>query len=229
MIAEIFPEAYDIDGRQTFRPDQRHKRNRFPSSFPIGQYLSQRLETNCRTLEDLRMFFRKCRYVSDLQQFGRQDFWMLPEEFERTKMGDCEDFAMYAWRQIMSIGHPARFVLGRCGRYGEGHAWVTFQSGGKTFLLEPLAAFNGPHLPRLRTLSYKPYLSVAWDGNKAHFYKHNERNFVPPISTLPQLVAELLLLETIPLLKLLALSVAAIPMLTLKTILRKGRERAHKP
>jgi hypothetical protein len=123
MIAEVFPEAYDTKGRPTFRPDQR-RRSRFPSSFPIGRYISQPLSVECKNLEDLRGFLRKCRYVSDEEQFGLADFWMPPEEFERSRKGDCEDFALYAWRQLLSLGYSARFVGGKHGRYGEGHAWV---------------------------------------------------------------------------------------------------------
>jgi hypothetical protein len=189
MIAEVFPEAYDTKGRPTFRPDQR-RRSHFPSSFPIGRYISQPLGVECKNLEDLRGFLRKCRYVSDEEQFGLADFWMPPEEFERSRKGDCEDFALYAWRQPLSLGYSARFVGGKHGRYGEGHAWVTFEKDGKTFLLEPQARSFGPRLPRLSTLAYKPDVSVDWDGEKAHFYSHSERKFTPPVRQIPALVLE---------------------------------------
>jgi hypothetical protein len=189
MIAEVFLEAYDAEGRPTFRPDQR-RHSRFPSSFPIGRYVSQPLSVECKSLEGLRTFLRKCRYVSDEEQFGLADFWMPPEEFERSRKGDCEDFALYAWRQVMSLGYFARFVGGRHGRYGDGHAWVTFEKDGKTFLMEPLACSSGPTLPRLSTLAYKPDVSVEWDGEKAHFYLHRERKFMPAARQVPALVLE---------------------------------------
>src|SRR5215469_4846749 len=53
MIAKLFPEAYDVQGRPTFRPDQRH-RGRFPATFPIGRYVTQPLTIKCQSLEDLR-------------------------------------------------------------------------------------------------------------------------------------------------------------------------------
>jgi hypothetical protein len=189
MIAEVFPEAYDTEGRPTFRPDQR-KRSRFPSSFPIGRYISQPLSVECKNLEDLRNFFTKCRYVSDEEQFGLPDFWMPPEDFEHIRKGDCEDFALYAWRQLQSLGFRTRFVGGKNGRYGDGHAWVTFEQDGKTFLLEPQASSLGPRLPRLSTLGYKPDVSVEWDGEKAHFYLHKDRKFIPSAGQLPALVME---------------------------------------
>jgi hypothetical protein len=189
MIAEVFSEAYDTEGRPAFRPDQK-RRSHFPSSFPIGRYLSQPLSVECKNLEDLRSFLRKCRYVSDEEQFGIPDFWIPPEEFEKSRKGDCEDFALYAWRQLLSLGYSARFVGGKHGRYGEGHAWVTFKQEGKTFLLEPQACSVGPHLPRLSTLAYTPDVSVEWDGQKAHFYSHKARKFIPPVPQIPALVSE---------------------------------------
>jgi hypothetical protein len=189
MIAETFPEAYDAVGRSTFRPDQRRRR-RLTTTFPVGRYFSQPLTVECKNLEDLRTFLRKCRYVSDKEQFGQDDYWMPPEEFERSRKGDCEDFALYAWRQLLAMGYSARLTGGRHGRYGEGHAWVTFKKGDKAFLLEPQARGLGLRLPRLSTLAYTPYFSIEWDGNKAHFFQHEERKGNPSIAKIPALVFE---------------------------------------
>jgi hypothetical protein len=189
VIAEIFPKAYDVDGRSTFRPDQLHRR-RFPSTFPIGRYLTHPLTVRCRSLEDLRKFLRKCRPVSDKEQFGKDDYWMPPEEFEKSRKGDCDDFAMYAWRQLLEMGYRARFVAGRIGDGPVKHAWVTFQKDGKHFLLEPQANFLGLRFPRLDALQYKPDASVEWDGQKAKFFFHQPRTFFPPLFQIPGLVLE---------------------------------------
>jgi hypothetical protein len=156
----------------------------------MGRYLSQPLSVECKNLEDLQSFLRKCRPVSDEDQFGVPEYWMPPDEFERARKGDCEDFSLYAWRQLLALGYSARFVGGKVGRYSEGHAWVTFEENGKTFLLEPQACWLGMRFPRLRTLAYKPDVSVEWDGKKVHFYKHEERKFTPPMQQIPRLVVE---------------------------------------
>ena len=189
MIAEIFPEAYDIEGRPTFRPDKLHRR-RFPSTFPIGRYVTQPLTVKCQTLDDLRRFLRTCRGVSDKEQFGKDEYWMPPEDFEKSKKGDCDDFAMYAWRQLLEMGYKARFVGGIVGDSPVKHAWVTFEKDGKHFLLEPQARFLGLWFPRLDALRYKPDVSVGWDGQKAHFFFHKERSFTPPILLIPLLALE---------------------------------------
>jgi len=189
MIAEIYPEAYDVDGRPTFRPDQRH-RGHFPATFPIGRYITQPLSVKCKSLEDLRKFLRTCHGVSDKDQFGKNDYWMPPEDFEKSRKGDCDDFAMYAWRQLLEMGYTARFVAGTVGDSKQGHAWVSFEKDGKHFLLEPQARFLGLRFPRLEALRYKPAVSVEWSGEKASFFAHKNHDFVPSIVQLPWLVLE---------------------------------------
>jgi hypothetical protein len=189
MIAELSLQAYDIEGRPTFRPDQK-RRSRFLSTFPFGAYISQPLTVKCNSLEELRVFLRKCRYVSDEDQFGKKDYWMPPQDFERSRKGDCEDFSLYAWRQLLEMGYKARFVGGTVGDSPLGHAWVTFQMDGKHFILEPQHRFIGLNTPRLDALRYKPHISAEWDGKQAHFFVHQERNFVPPVTQIPLLALE---------------------------------------
>jgi len=140
----------------------------------MGRYVSQPLTVKCTTIHEVRKFLAGCRYVSDKELFGKRDYWQPPEEFEKRKKGDCEDFALWAWRQLSSMGYDARFVGGRCGRYGEGHAWVEFFQDGKCFLLEPLDRRLGKTLPRLSTARYEPKLSVSWDGKTLRYYAHKK-------------------------------------------------------
>jgi hypothetical protein len=176
LIAEILPESYDIAGRKVFRPDSR-QHSGFRPTFPIGRFLTQPLKHNCSNFAEMRRFLASCEYVSDQEQFGERDYWQPPEKFEETRKGDCEDYALWAWRQVLQMNFPARFVVGASGRYGEGHAWVTFEKDGKTFLLEPLAWPAGLILPRLSIIRYKPRFSVGWDGDKVSYYQHHEKKF----------------------------------------------------
>src|SRR5579862_6016391 len=108
MIAETFPEAYDANGRQVNRPFER--RRGFHSTFPMGRYVSHPLAVKCTTISDVRTFLTGCRSVSDEKLFGRRDYWEPPDEFERRKAGDCEDFSLWTWREFMEMGFTARFV-----------------------------------------------------------------------------------------------------------------------
>ena len=164
MIAEIIPGVYDAFGTKTFRPDLRRKG--LNPTFPMGRYVSRPLTVKCAGIQDVRRFFLTCRAVSDEEQFGKDDSWQPPEDFERTKRGDCDDFTLWMWRQFLALGYDARFVVGRHGRYGIGHAWVEFFENRKCFLVEPQMRVVGDKIPRLTTLRFHPTTPVAWDGTK---------------------------------------------------------------
>jgi len=192
MIAEIFPEAYDVHGKRVLRPDSRSGKGQ-RSTLPMGRYVSRPLTVNCKSIADVRRFLRTCKYVSDQAQFGKKDYWQPPEEFEQTKKGDCDCFALWTWRAFLALGYDARFVTGRSGRYGEGHAWVQFSRNGRDFLVEPILARVRYPMPRLSTLRYRPKYSVAWDGSKLSYYSHEDRSCDPPFLKLIPLVADWLI------------------------------------
>ncbi len=125
----------------------------------------------------MQKFLATCRYVSDEEQFGERDYWLPPELFEESNEGDCEDFAIWVWRQLLQMNYEARLVVGTASRYGEGHAWVTFEKDGKFFLLESLSWPVGLMLPRLSAFRYKPTFSVGWDGKNISYYQHKEKKF----------------------------------------------------
>ncbi len=188
MIAEIVPEAYDAFGKKTPRPDLRRKT--IHPTLPMGRYVSQPLTVKCESIRDVCKFLSGCIPVSDKEQFGKDDYWQPPEDFEKTKKGDCDDFALWTWRQFLALGYDARFVAGRQGRYGYRHAWVEFFKDGKCFLVEPQLGVVGDKIPRLTTLRYHPKMSVAWEGDKISFYLHEDRKYNPRLSQIVSLVAE---------------------------------------
>lgn len=107
MIAEPFSETYDVEGRPTFRPDQK-RRGHFSATYPIGRYISHALTVKGETLDDLGKFLKTRRAMTDKDQFGKDDYWMPLEDFEKSRKGDCDDFAMYLWRQLLEMGYRAR-------------------------------------------------------------------------------------------------------------------------
>jgi Bacterial transglutaminase-like cysteine proteinase BTLCP len=140
----------------------------------MGRYVSQPLNVKCKSIHEVRQFLRDCEYVSDKELFDKNEYWQPPEEFEQRKKGDCEDSALWTWRQLLQLGYDARFVGGSCGRYGEGHAWVEYFKDGKCFLVEPLFRKIGGTMPRLSTLRYSPKVSVSWDGKTLRYFAHKK-------------------------------------------------------
>jgi len=180
MIAEVIPNAYDFSGKKISKPSGKRTRV-FHPTFPMGRYLSQPLSKRFNGIDELRQFLFTCKYVSDEEQFGKSDYWLPPEEFEKCKKGDCEDFALYTWRQLIEMDIKSRFVVGESGRYGSGHAWVTMQMDGRYFLFEPLAcAFK--KLPRLSMIRYNPEISVEFNEGKISYHSHKKMNYNPSFS-----------------------------------------------
>lgn len=179
MFLEIIPGFYDFEGRKSFRPYENKRLP--PPTFPFGRYVSQPVTFKCQTFADMRKFLIGCRQGSDEKFFGKKDHWLPPDEFEKLKKGDCDDFAMWTWRQLLEMGYSARFVVGRFGRYGAGHAWATFADGGKTFIADGTRAPFGMTLPKLYALSYHPTYSVTWNGRDLSYYSHKKRESSPPI------------------------------------------------
>jgi hypothetical protein len=191
MIAEVIPEAYDAVGKQVSQPFSRRKG--LHPTFPMGRYISQPLSIQCSRMGDVRNFLSSCRYVSDKELFDKIDYWQPPEEFEKRKKGDCEDFALWTWRQLLSMGYDARFVGGSAGRYGAGHAWVEYFKDGKCFLLEPLCCRVGYTMPRLSTMRYQPRISVSWDGKTLRYFSHKKPASQVGWKTLGLLIPEYLI------------------------------------
>ena len=80
--------------------------------------------------------------MRDDRQFGVDDVWQHPCEFERLRQGDCEDYALWAWRKLVELGVDAELVSGRWDVTREDaghHAWVVYREGGSEFLLESVA------------------------------------------------------------------------------------------
>jgi len=97
--------------------------------------------------EEIHGFLGKCRSMGDQDQFGVKDCWMPPEEFESECREDCDDFALWVWRQRMAMGkEDARSVAGLFPMHGVGHAWVTYREENRAFLLDPLAQRTKEHL-----------------------------------------------------------------------------------
>lgn len=188
MFVEVVREAYDFYGEQISKPSKR-KHRFFKPDFPLGFYVRRELLHTFKTFDELRFFLKTCRYVSDQQQFGVRDYWMPPDEFEQKRKGDCEDFALYTWKQMFSMGYDARYVVGFAGFYGMCHAWVTAKIDGTDMLVEPLLS-RLKRMSKLSSIFYRPIVSVSWDGNDVRYYEHQRLSYVPKLKEIIPLLVE---------------------------------------
>jgi hypothetical protein len=93
-------------------------------------------------LAELQRWLGECAYDTDPTLFQEADFWQHPRTFEQLRRGDCEDFALWAWRKLVELGYDADLVVGRCdpavSEHGSRHAWVLFRRDGAEYLYEPV-------------------------------------------------------------------------------------------
>lgn len=95
------------------------------------------------TFDDVIEWLAGCAYVSDAHLFQEADFWQHPRTFEQLRRGDCEDFALWAWRKMVELRMDADLVIGRRvpPRTADSrHAWILFRQGGAEFVFEPACA-----------------------------------------------------------------------------------------
>jgi len=127
-----------------------------PSAFGLGSvrdfawYFEGDTLVAVDSLDALCAWLAGCAYVRDPDLFHDADFWQHPRTFERLRRGDCEDFALWAWRKLVEMGFDADLVVGHCLRDAERegrHAWVVFRSEGGEFLFEPVSG-NAAHAVR---------------------------------------------------------------------------------
>ncbi len=137
------------------------------NTHPWNRYFNRLLDTKPDTLADIERFLKGCKYRSDQETRSQEDFWEPPDQFEKRRSGDCEDHAIWAWRQLYDLGFRSRLVLGTC--FDRGHAWVHLFVNGRCYLLE--ATQKHAMLPRGD--HYKANWSVENVGKKKfEFFAH---------------------------------------------------------
>jgi hypothetical protein len=109
----------------------------------FSHYLEGNSSVTVTSIDDIVAWLGTCEYVSDADQFHEPDYWQEPCAFEQLRRGDCEDFALWAWRKLIELGIEAEFFVGQvvCGNPAieRQHAWVVYRLGGETYLFEPAA------------------------------------------------------------------------------------------
>ncbi|MDP6627693.1 MAG: transglutaminase-like cysteine peptidase [Methanopyri archaeon] len=105
-------------------------------------------------------------YVSDLDNFGKRDYWQYPRETLASGKGDCEDMALLLASLLMEAGiKGVRVVVGNYEH--EPHAWVEVRGRGATFILD--SSFGKIYKAPMG--SYVPHCYVDMEGSTSAFRK----------------------------------------------------------
>lgn len=103
------------------------------------------------------------QYRDDIDAYGRQDHWATPVE-ALTGRGDCEDYAILKYISLLELGvsdQQMRIVVVKDTRRGIGHAVLSVNLHGKTYVLDSLR--RAPVLDS-KLNRYVPYYSVNRQG-----------------------------------------------------------------
>jgi len=134
---------------------------------PFASYFEGTSSIAVQSIDHIVAWLQSCEYVSDLEQFHERDLWQHPTAFEARRRGDCEDFALWAWRKLAELGVDAEFCVGRviCDErpgVNRQHAWVIYRIAGTTYLFEPAARTPSTTIrPLIEAMNdYVPYFAV---------------------------------------------------------------------
>ena len=150
--------------------------------YPFEHYISGESNVTINNLDELCTWLLGCKYIPDYIKKGQRDHWSHPDEFESERTGDCEDFALWAWRKLKDLHFDADFTVGKWihenGRIGT-HAWVIIRQidgdlilettgRSKERMLKPLLLHRHEYIPFAAVdteLRKKVYLGIiAWLG-----------------------------------------------------------------
>ena len=101
---EIITEAQIAKLAQQFGPIAKNRLTGWRGILitPKNKSLAER-----EKLELVNDFMNQTEFVSDLQHWGKEDYWATPIEFLSTMGGDCEDFSIAKYFTLRALGVPA--------------------------------------------------------------------------------------------------------------------------
>ena len=110
-------------------------------------------------LKEVNSFFNKWPYRTDMEAWGKSDYWATPKEFI-SKAGDCEDYSIVKYYALKDLGIPVedmRIVILNDSIRNLDHAVLAVDVDGTVYILDNVSNLV---LPDTRLGHYKPYFSV---------------------------------------------------------------------
>ncbi len=93
--------------------------------------LSSRGLDDMKKLEMTNSFFNKMKFVSDIDHWGKEDYWATPLQTLASNGGDCEDFSIAKYFTLRQMGIPAeqmRLTYVKALELNQAHMVLTYYS-----------------------------------------------------------------------------------------------------
>jgi len=104
--------------------------------------LSDTSVTDRDKLDKVNNFINQLEFVSDIDHWGKEDYWATPFEFLTTYAGDCEDFSIAKYFTLQAMGVPEEklnLTYVKSLKYNTYHMILTYYSNPEA---EPLILDN---------------------------------------------------------------------------------------
>ena len=114
-------------------------------------------------------------YMTDEQQFHKDDWWQLPTESLSNRKGDCDDTAILVGSMLASIGYETRLVVGSISQGY--HMWVETQDSGDQWWLIETTTGEVYKLDSRQELGYEADYYITYKGGCAYMHSSTMSNF----------------------------------------------------
>lgn len=119
------------------------------------------MSTNIELLENaLDECYSKFQYMPEPMGF---DYWQIPEELERNKLGDCEDFVIWVINKVYSkLDGGSLYMVWGTDFNGNGHCWLEYEDDTGRYWADPV--INKGPLP-ITKWRYTPWMAAKYNGD----------------------------------------------------------------
>jgi predicted transglutaminase-like cysteine proteinase len=127
-----------------------------------------------RKLELVNGFMNQVSFVSDLEHWGKEDYWATPLEFLASGGGDCEDFAIAKYFTLRALGVPderLRITYATSLKLRQAHIVLAYYVSSDS---EPLILDN--LVPEILPASRRPDLLPIYSFNGAGLWLAKEQS-----------------------------------------------------
>lgn len=132
------------------------------------------LSSDRAKLELVNDFFNGARFVDDIDEWNKRDYWATPVEFICHDAGDCEDFAIAKYFTLKALGIEAgklRITYTKSLTYNQAHMVLAYYG---TPSSEPLILDNINK--RLKLASQRTDLKPVYSFNAENLWLNRSRN-----------------------------------------------------
>jgi len=87
----------------------------------------------------INTFVNQIRYREDIQTYGINDYWAIPQEFFDNEMGDCEDYSLSKYYALKAAGikiDNLQIAVVKDVNIGIHHAILVVKHDGKNYVLD---------------------------------------------------------------------------------------------